>query len=247
MLLAALLIAATSPADCQAFAKLVDTPVAISATPITARQLAAQAIQELPPPLPGIRGGSRIGELIYLGDGLEIRSADPRFQGIRVRHNSVAAHDCGYSVDGPSGWNALDKDLAARKIRFEKKGGADIPSPGAMEAAAMGARPLLKGATAGPTWPLWSGPSKVFLAVMYPDGKPQESLIVAFAGRPYATPARVLARLRMHVQGLSVMPALHAPGLFLYLHERTEDGALRHVVLKLEHETAEKLARQPEP
>ncbi len=107
----------------------------------------------------------------------------------------------------------------------------------------MNARPILSGATAGPTWPISSGSETFFLGVMYPKQNLNESLIVAFAARPHATPARVLARLRMRAQGFSVVPGTHTSAFHLNLHERTAKGALRHVVLELDGATSDSISR----
>ena len=245
MLLTALLIFVTVPADCEAFARQINTPVAISASPITAEQLAGSAVEALAP-TSGVRSASKIGQLIYRGNGLELRSVDPRFEGIRVRHNIDFAHECGYEVRGPGGWNARDEKQTGWNLRFQRSPGGGHPPPGGTEMAKSGARPVLSGAVAGPSWPTDSGSRELVLGVMYPEGKPDESLIVAFAGGPDARSPRVLARVRMHVQGFSVVPALHSPTYYLNLHERTRDGALRHVVLELEKPMRERIASELE-
>jgi hypothetical protein len=243
MFIAALLLSTSSAVDCEAFVRQLDTPVAISARPITASQLAGSAVKPLPSQR-GARSGSRIGELVYRGYGVELRSKDPRFKSIRVRNSSSFAHDCGHAVRAPGGWNAFDEKLATWTLGFDKRPNQHGPPPGAIEAASKGARPVLKGARVGPTFPVGSGSRSFFLGVMYPEGKRNESLIVAFADRPQATPARVLARLRMHVQFLGVLPALHSSETYVDVYERTADGALRHVVLELDRPTRDRIAHE---
>lgn len=235
-----LLLAAATPA-CDTFAAQADTPVAVRVTPLAAADLGKPDAQT-----PASNGGNvpatfRFGELIYRGEGLDIRSDDPRFAALTVDRSGGVRHPCGYPIFGPSGWNARDKNPSAWTIRFERPRAAE-PSPGAVALSQSGARPELKGEKVGPSWPVFAGSKRFFIAAVPVRNSRTETRIVAFADRAGPVPTRQIARLAMPIDALSIVPELHGPGLYLNLDGRMADGALRRVVLKLDQKDADRIA-----
>lgn len=238
--LALILALASAAPDCQAFADRVGVPLQVTTAPITAAQLDLRRMEGAPQP------GASGGLLEYQGRGIEIRSADPRFDGVEARPGSFR-HRCGYVLPGPTGWNALDSHRTDRMLRFERDADGEQAPPGAVAAAQIGAVPVVPGATPGPAWPVWVGSRKIFIGAMRLAARPDESVIVAFPDRPGPTPAVALARVRMDVQGLSIVPGLHVPGSYISLFERTSDGVLRHVVLEMSTAAANTIAQRLNP
>lgn len=239
--LALAVLSGAPAAACADFARRVAEPVAIAVRPVTAQQLMGVDDPRETSPLP-VRSPIRIGELDYRGYGIDIRSDDPRFAAIRIDQQRGLHHRCGQAVVGPSGWNAFDSDLASYTLRFEPVRGTVQAHPGAATAAQTGAVPVLDGHEAGPSWPVQAGGRRFFLGVMHPAGSAERSVIVAFAARSGRMPARVLARLPMHIDGFTVLPDLHRPVQLLSLAARSPDGALRQIVLEMSDETRAAIA-----
>lgn len=239
MLIISLLAAAHL--DCAAFAAGAGPPAAVTAMPLPVEHLAAGS-SALPRP-PGTVQAWRVGAFAYEGYGVDVRSNDPRAGEVVVDADAGLRHPCGFRVWGPSGWNALDANLAASVMRFEPARDTDGPSPGSAAAAAIGAIPVLAGHAAGPSWPM-SGGGGFLLGAMHPVGQPGETVLVAFRRAAGPSPAQVLARLTMRVDGLSVTPGLHQPASFVNLAGRMPNGALRLVVLRLDKDEVECIARK---
>ncbi len=221
MLITALFLPGTPPSDCAAFAARIDEPVAITATPIPGRALGAVPIRNAQPT------SFAIGPFVYRGHGLTIRSSDPRFREITLPPSREAAHPCGAAVDGPTGWNAASADLQRWTLRFRRP--APPPSPGAVQAAALGASATLPGYRLIASWPVRT----YYFGLMHPlDPRRRDTLIVAFPSGPGRHRARALARLPTRYASLSVLPDMHRPFSFVRLEGKADDGAWHRVVLE---------------
>lgn len=218
-------------------------PIPVSVTRVSAEQLGGAALSG-PAPVDIRSTGKRIGALIYRGYGIDIRSGDPRFDGIVMGRSQNFRHPCGEYAFGPSGWHAYDDTSKQRFFRCERNFGPDKLPPGSLAAAAKGVLPHLDGARLGPTWPVNIRGRSYFAGIMYPNRRTGESLIVAFADRPGSVPAILLARLDMVVQGFSITPGMHDPHFYLNLGGRSPTGTMRSVVLELRGPEADRIGRQ---
>lgn len=233
MLLLAIL-AASPTLECKAFAARADEPVAITTEIVTASALGGIAEGSTSP---GHRTRFRVGELVYEGHGVTMRSSDPRFAEIAL--DEPARHPCGYDVDMPSGWNANDTNLQSRAIIFRRP-----PEP---DAAAQKINRMLAERLNAPPKPgmrasVSSASSTFFLGLLHPEGTDGETMIVAYRNAPQ-TSARILARLPMRFDTISTMPDLHSPRYSIYLDGRRADGAIDRVVLELSQSVRDALAR----
>lgn len=232
MFAALLLAGALAGENCATFAARVAEPVAIGMSSIPSEALGGRP---LPTPTSGERTAVAIGDLTYRGYGLTIRSADTRFLQLFVQPGVGARHTCGFILDGPSGWNAFDANRSRLNMVFKPQ--ARDLAPGATLAAEHGARPVLAGFQAGATWPVYTGGTPFFIGLMH-SGEKAETVIVAFADSETQAPARILARLPLRIDEVSITPGLHTPVLFFNLEGRDRDGALNRFVLEMSDETA---------
>lgn len=173
----------------------------------------------------------RIGPFRFRGHAIDIASRDPRFAALVLGADGILRDSCRAAYDAPGGWNAAE---APRAVTLTPQRGTGAPAaPGSIAAAEAKIRPLLAGATLGPSWPVYRRGGQFFLGIAYPhDGT--GSLIVAFKSAPGSTPpARVVARLTMRAGAITLVPALHTPDQSLNLAERRADGTIRQVVLHL--------------
>lgn len=233
MMLALAMLALAAP-DCARFAAAAAAPMSIESEPIASQSLGG-------PPMPAASATTpaevRIGMLVYRGHGVALRSADPRFAEIEVVPGRGAFHPCGYHVEGPNGWNALDADRSRWTMRF-------VPNrhplpPGTV---AFGITPQLADHVAGPSWPIRAASKRYFLGLMHPVDGSDRSVIVTFPDRPGLVPARIVARLPLAVRDLNLTPPLHWSDHAVNLTQRGADGTLRRIVLHLDSKTAEALA-----
>jgi hypothetical protein len=232
MIAALMLAGALAGEDCTAFAARLNEPVAIRLSSIPSEALGGRP---LPIPVSDERPAVAIGDLAYRGYGLTIRSSDARFRDLVVQPGVGSRHPCGFVVEGPSGWNAFDANRSRWNMVFKPQ--ARDLAPAATLAAEHGARPVLAGFRASATSPVYTGGTVYFIGLMHP-AKRSETVIVAFADSKTQAPARILARLPLRIDEVSITPGLHTPQLFLNLEGRDEDGALNRFVLEMSDETA---------
>ena len=245
MLLALMIFAsgATASDECSAFTARLSEPVVIETRRIGPEQLKPDRQPAGSVAYSGGRRAHRIGDLVYHGYGVEIRSSDVRFDGIRVDPLRGVRHRCGYAINGPSAWNAFDTALPAWTVHFAQIPGQDEVEPGAIEAFLTGAVPAVVGYRPGPSWPVYSSAGRFFVGVMHPTGIFDKSIIVAFANALGPSRTRIMARLPMPVERLSVTPGLHDANQHLNLTFRKEGGSLGLVVLQLDETSANKIAK----
>jgi hypothetical protein len=177
-----------------------------------------------------------IGPFSYVGAGREAQSADPRFEGVRVSSERGLYHRCGHQMeivyDRPTGEPSEGLD-ASFSVRFATEFGLQYAS-GKTAAVVAGAIPVVNGYKPGANWPIHA-PAVVnaFIGLMHPeDGRP-ETLIVRFdrSADPVAT--KVLARLPMRFQSISVLPNLHKAGAQATLVGKDPNGPYRSIVLEM--------------
>lgn len=220
MVLAALLSIAAAPA-----CPVSLDPIVITVVPLPAASLGGQAEPSLP-------GQYRVGEFTYRGYGIVETSSDPRFRDLVLDRHRGLRHRCGNGVSGPSGWNALDPNLARWTMRIDPRQAPSEPSRGSLEAGLRGTRPVLKGYVDGPTWPVFSSGKRYFLGLMHPADGAAGTLIVAFRDAPGPTPALVVARMTMTLDTLSLLPDLHRP-LYSVALDALSGTTLTKVVLHI--------------
>lgn len=214
--------------DCAAFEAGIATPAPVAFKAISGERLGGRRL----PDQPGQDARFQVGDLVYQGRGIEIRSTDPRLADLVIIPGFGVRHRCGNFFYGPVGWNANDGSPEAQVVTFQPRRLGPI-APGAVAAAETGVRPVLAGYSAGPTWPLYTNKGRVFLGLMYPDNARRETVIVAFAEREGEAPAKIVARLNERFEGLTVIPGLHTPPDYVNLDGFTADHALLQVVLTL--------------
>lgn len=219
------LLTTTSPACPPSF-----EPIAISAKRIDGELLNGK-------PDPSAQGHFRVGVFGYQGYGIVERSSDPRYRDLMLDPQLGRRHRCGNAIDGPSGWNARDRDFSKWSVRISAKLARTRSSPGSVAAEERGARPVRRGYRAGATWPVYVGSGRFFLGLMHPTNRSSETLIVAFRDASEPTEAVIMAKLPMVFQTLAVTPGLHESANYLNL-EGLRDGELRQIVLRLDRETS---------
>lgn len=211
---------AAAPIDCAAFAKQAGTPVVITSTPITPAEIGSDG------PLPGFPGtipSFAVGKLVYRGDGIAIRSNDPRFDGIELGDMAYLYHRCGYIIDGPTGWNASDPNLSTQTIRFSH--GNMFPAQDV--ASSRGTAPTLPGYSLGRNGLVYAGRGMYLIGLMHHETD-KETLVVAFLGLPGPSRVEILARLPIRFDGLQLLPFIHGPGYDIGLQGRDPDGTLHY-------------------
>lgn len=217
-----------APVDCLAFQARITDPAPIAFQAIAGERLGGRRL----PAQAGQHERFQVGDFVYQGHGIEIRSPDPRFADLVIEPGTGVRHRCGNAVLAPSGWNADALRPEARALTFLPMRQTEV-APGAIAASEAGVRPVLAGHRAGATWPLYTRGGRVFLGLMHPEDGRRETVIVAFADRRGDMPAMVMARLPERFEGLTVVPGLHAPPDYVNLDGFTADRALLQVVLAL--------------
>ncbi|MEO6360643.1 MAG: hypothetical protein ABIO43_08730 [Sphingomicrobium sp.] len=239
------LLLAAGAEDCKAFDQEVGRPVQISTELVTARQIANRVIEE--PSVESINQSvAKLGLLSFEGYGIAIRSVDPRLAAVKVGPTQSFWHPCGYSIRGPSGWNAFDRGRERWTIGFARPAGHDIVPSGLTEAKTRGVVPLLPGWKLRASWPVYTPSGMIFVGTMQRKNM-RQTRIVAFPDRRGSVPTITLADLRVDVQGFSITPGMHDSNSYLNLEERATDGALRRIVLVLSRDAANTVARQMMP
>jgi hypothetical protein len=226
------------PADCAGLATALDSPVAITTRPLSGEELGGTLMDPVRNFDPVTY---MVGRLRYLGSGIAIRSADPRFRDIVVDQAFGLHHRCGNPVTGPSGWNAHHAKRDGQVIRFEPMRSLPVAAPGASE---QGGTPVLQGHRIGATWPIMVDHRRIFIGLMHPVDGQARTLLVAFPERVGPAPALVLARLPLSLQTVHALPDLHYPRTFIDLHGRAPDGTLLDLILEADHDTLSGIARE---
>jgi hypothetical protein len=184
----------------------------------------------------GTRRTFRIGPFLYNGAGREARSADPRFEGVRVSGERGLYHRCGHKVELLSdrlNGNSSQGSESNLAMRFQRESGLEF-APGSTAAAIAGAIPVLTRYEPGASWPIHApGAANSFIGLMHPeDGRP-ETLIVSFEKSESPAQTRVLARLPMRFQLIRTLPNLHKAGAVATLVGRDPGGAFREIALEM--------------
>lgn len=153
-----------------------------------------------------------------------------------------ARHPCGYSLDGPSGWNAYDIRKTGWTTKFVKSPPEDYP--GSSMAAKASAAPVLEGFHAGSTWPVFVDEGMFFFGLMHADGIVSDTVVVAFPAKGGASTAIVLATLPMGFERIIALPGLHSNrNLYISLEGRYGGSTLNRVTLEMDTETQSRLAK----
>jgi hypothetical protein len=221
-----------SNSECTSFYDQVTIPMIVHARPISGEALGgiSQAGDREP------ARSFRIGPFSYTGEGREAHSTDPRFEGVRVSAERGLYHRCGHRMeiifDRPTGYPTKGPD-ASFSIHFERTFGLQH-APGRSAAAMAGMIPVVNGYEPGASWPIHvPGATNSFIGLMHPKGGGSETLIVSFGKSGAAYSTRILARLPMRYQSISLLPQLHDSSSQVTLVGRDPDGPYRSIVLEI--------------
>ncbi|AGH47749.1 hypothetical protein G432_00095 [Sphingomonas sp. MM-1] len=207
ILLMAAALTAGEP-DCAAIERSVGEPLAIETVAIMPRALFSEASAETDTK----DGAVMTGRFEYRGNGISVRSSDPRFADIIVDHARGEVHRCGQGIWRIGSVGASAPNRKGPSIRLRPLSDGATLGSGAMVAAQRGTIPVLAGSRLLASWPAGVGHEEIFIGIMGPVVGPQKhSDIVAFADVAGPTPAVRLARLDRAFQALGVLPALHVP------------------------------------
>ena len=230
--------AGLSVADCEAFRARAAEPMSIAVEIITGERLGGRPAQQ-PPGTTMPR--STLGPFVYAGQGMLIRSKDPRFRQIKL--DNWRRHPCGYVVVGPSAGNIDDKDRSRWAWTFERDTATELP-PGLLALEEQHSIPLLAGYQAGAAWPVYAPQGQYFIGLMHSRSKDNETIIVAFSQKAGPSPARILARVPLWLDSVTVVPALHHPHSTLNLLGWQPDGAIAEIGLDFSAEADRMLAEE---